>query len=524
MRLMRSCLLFALWSALHAPAVFAAEGLSTPAVDPQVPRVDFRGTTLGIDSFARGVRFAYGPGGPVAEFETRNLSFILAPPADSTFEPPAKAARGRYPETLVAGRPNQPDLVLLGGERHLRLFDAKTKTDLWRVEMPAAVQAVQLAAHGGTAVAALADGTVRWFETKAGALLLTLFPHPDRENWVAWTRSGYWFSSPGGRRIFAWQSTETAKENPNAIERILYIRDESRAARPPELRVTREGTFVHGVRVQEAVQAPAPAPAAAGRPEAPPEPPRPNLYLLAVGVSAYTNPSLRLDFPAKDAADVAAAWKAQEGKLYAKVETRVLADPKLADIQDGLEWLEKQTTASDVAVLFFAGHGINDPRTGEYWFLPREADFSARRRTLLSHRDLESVFASIPGKVLFFLDTCHSGNLLGGKSRDGAAPGELQAELLAELQSAGRGVVVFSATTGAGLAQEDVELGNGAFTKALVEALQGKADGNGDRSVWVAEIETYLGRRVRDLTGGLQTPTTAKPANLPDFPLALLPR
>lgn len=513
--MLRSSLLFALWSALLAPAAFAAE---EPAVDPQVPRVDFRGTTLYVDGFARNVRFSFGAGGPIAEFSTRESKLTLSPPDDSTFEPPAKAARGRYAEALVAGKPNAPHIVLLGGERHLRLFDAKTKTDLWRVEVPATVQAVHLSAHGGTAVAALGDGTLRWFDTKAGALLLTFFPQPDRENWVAWTRLGYWFSSPGGRQIFGWQSTETAKENQNSIERILSMRDEARAARPPELRVTKDATFLHGVRVPDTVQAPVPA-ASAAQPEPPPPPP-PSLYVLAVGVSNYLNPAFRLDFPAKDATDVAAAWETQEGKLYGKVETRVLADPRLAEIQDGLEWLEKQTTANDVAILFFAGHGINDPRTGEYWFLPREADLNARRRTLLSHRDLESVFASIPGKVLFFIDTCHSGNLLGGKSRDVAAPGEL----LAELQSAGRGVLVFSATTGAGLAQEDAELGNGAFTKALVEALQGKADGDGDRSVWVAEIETYLGRRVRDLTGGLQTPTTAKPANLPDFPLALLPR
>jgi hypothetical protein len=30
------------------------------------------------------------------------------------------------------------------------------------------------------------------------------------------------------------------------------------------------------------------------------------------------------------------------------------------------------------------------------------------------------------------------------------------------------------------------------------------------------------GRRVRDLTGGLQIPTSAKPANVPDFPLAVV--
>jgi hypothetical protein len=40
--------------------------------------------------------------------------------------------------------------------------------------------------------------------------------------------------------------------------------------------------------------------------------------------------------------------------------------------------------------------------------------------------------------------------------------------------------------------------------------------------VEVTEVEAYLGRRVRDLTGDLQIPTSAKPANVPDFPLAVV--
>jgi WD40 repeat protein len=246
---------------------------------------------------------------------------------------------------------------------------------------------------------------------------------------------------------------------------------------------------------------------------------KPTLYLFAVGVGAYANPTLKLDLPAKDARDIEAAWKLQEGGLYAKVEARVLTDGEATKnaILSGLEWLETQTTQKDVAVLFFAGHGINDPRTGEYLFLPHEADLASRRVTLLPHREVLSALAALPGKVLVFLDTCHSGNLLGTKTRDASD----LTRLLNEMASAESGLVVFSATTGRGLAQETKSWDNGAFTKALLEALGGKADQDKDKSIWIAEIETYLGQRVRELTGGLQTPATAKPDGLPDFPVAV---
>ncbi|HSK76492.1 MAG TPA: caspase family protein [Thermoanaerobaculia bacterium] len=249
---------------------------------------------------------------------------------------------------------------------------------------------------------------------------------------------------------------------------------------------------------------------------------KPSLYLLSVGVSHYRNPDFNLDLPAKDASDVAALWKAQEGRLYGAVETRLLTDQQATRdaILAGLEWLETRATQRDVAILFFAGHGLNDPRTGEYVFLPHNADLAARRTTLLPDREVRSALSSLPGKVLVFLDTCHAGNLLGDARTRG--PADL-GRLLDELAEAESGVVVFAAAGKEQKAQETPGWTNGAFTRALLEALSGKADLDGDRSLRVAEIESYLGTRVRDLTGGLQVPVTRKPGSVPDFPVAVLP-
>jgi hypothetical protein len=247
---------------------------------------------------------------------------------------------------------------------------------------------------------------------------------------------------------------------------------------------------------------------------------KPRLYVLAVGVSKYQDPELRLNLAAKDAIDFGAAWNEQRGRLYSGVEVRALTDAQATkgNILDGLEWLQRQVTAKDIAVLFFAGHGVNDP-TGVFYFLPVDADLEKLKRTGISQADITSTVASIAGKVLVFVDACHSGNLMGKEKRRGMV---VVSSVVNELASAENGAVVFSSTTGRQYALENMEWGNGAFTKGAVEGIRGKADYTTSGRITVNMLDLYVSERVKELTHGRQTPTTVKPPNVPDFPVALL--
>ena len=88
---------------------------------------------------------------------------------------------------------------------------------------------------------------------------------------------------------------------------------------------------------------------------------KPKLYVLAVGVGDYHDDNLDLQFSGKDARDFERAVKAQQGGLYREVETVLLTDKQATKdgILDGLDWIERQTTSKDVAMVFFSGHGIN---------------------------------------------------------------------------------------------------------------------------------------------------------------------
>jgi WD40 repeat protein len=249
---------------------------------------------------------------------------------------------------------------------------------------------------------------------------------------------------------------------------------------------------------------------------------KPKLYVLAVGVSAYEKPEYHLNYAAKDARDLAALL-GKGGPLYRGVETKVLTDAEADkdDILDGLDWIEKQTTSKDIAVILFSGHGINDSN-GDYYYLPVNADIDRLKRSGVPFSDIKTTVSHIAGKVLFFIDTCHSGNLMEAGRRAAGAERDIGA-VINELASAENGAIVFASSTGSQYSYEDPAWGNGAFTKALLEGLGGAADYNKTGRITVNMLDLYISERVKDLTGGKQTPTTTKPPNVPDFPVAMKP-
>jgi len=247
---------------------------------------------------------------------------------------------------------------------------------------------------------------------------------------------------------------------------------------------------------------------------------KPKLYVLAIGVSAYEKPEYHLNYAAKDARDLAALL-AKGGPLFRGVETKVLTDAQAGkdDILDALDWIEKQTTSKDIAVILFSGHGINDSN-GDYYYLPVNADIDKLKRTGVPFSDIRSTVSHIAGKVLFFIDTCHSGNLMEKGRRAAGAERDIGA-VINELASAENGAIVFASSTGNQYSYENPAWGNGAFTKALLEGLGGAAAVGQSGRVTVNMLDLYLSERVKELTGGKQTPTTTKPPNVPDFPVGM---
>ncbi|MCD6507412.1 caspase family protein [Candidatus Poribacteria bacterium] len=241
---------------------------------------------------------------------------------------------------------------------------------------------------------------------------------------------------------------------------------------------------------------------------------KPTLYILAIGVSGYPRKEWRLNFADEDAKSFVRFFKGQEGKLYGKVEAKLLVESEATrdNILDGLEWLSRSATQRDVVMVFISGHGVQDER-GNYYFFPHDGNLDHLLRSGVRWYDFQETLSSFPCKVILFVDTCHAGAVSGRK-------GVRMDDMIRDLVSEESGVVVMAASTGREVSVELPDRKHGAFTFALIEGLNGKADLNGDEAVYLTELDAYLTDRVKELTKGTQHPTTQKPTTIRSFPLA----
>jgi len=245
---------------------------------------------------------------------------------------------------------------------------------------------------------------------------------------------------------------------------------------------------------------------------------KPRLYILAIGISEYQNADYKLNYAATDANGFITEISKQKGNLYEDVVIKKLVDKGATkeSIEDGLQWIQDQTLQQDIAMIFYAGHGVND-NNGIFYMLPVGADINRLRSTCVNFEELKQTVSNIAGKVVVFIDACHSGNVMGGSNRRN--PGDINS-VVNELSSTQNGAVTFTSSTGKEYSLEDPSWKHGAFTLALLEGLSGKAAVPGKNKITVKSLDIYISERVKELTKGKQHPTSVVPPNVPDFPIA----
>ena len=244
----------------------------------------------------------------------------------------------------------------------------------------------------------------------------------------------------------------------------------------------------------------------------------PNLYVVVIGISEYFRSELRLEYADDDAKAMIRALRGQEGRLYRHINLKELYDTEAtrANIVEAIEWLQQNTTQKDVAILFIAAHGTNED--GKYFLVPADTDPDDLVTTGVSWQVFSEILGNLPSKVLLFLDTCHSGQL--GRDVQIAPRQTNNTEALRTLASEEYGVVILAASTGSESSLEHPDWGHGAFTKALLEAIeQGLADYSEDGIIYLRELDLYVADRVEALTDGAQHPTTQKPSTISRFPI-----
>ncbi|MFP3040601.1 caspase family protein [Treponema primitia] len=244
--------------------------------------------------------------------------------------------------------------------------------------------------------------------------------------------------------------------------------------------------------------------------------PLPNLWILSVGVNRYDDKIIKnLEYAVNDATEIINVFKAQEGKLYGKVNSLLIADgasiaPTRDAIMDNLSYLRK-AGQQDVVALFIAGHGMNDDG-GNFFFLPSDAAFDAdgsiRPSKAISHRDLYGVL-EIPGQKLVFIDSCHSEGVTGRQAVDGT-------QLARSLRVDGS-TVIFTSSQGTEYSQESRDYRHGIFTYSIITGMKGAADLIKDSRVSMMELAAYVMETVPTLTGEAQHPVADAPNGFRNF-------
>jgi WD40 repeat protein len=87
---------------------------------------------------------------------------------------------------------------------------------IWHIAVPSSAWAVNLTKNGRFALAALGDGTLRWYDTKDGRELLALLVNTD-ERWIAWTPEGYFDHSDGAASMIGYHINQGKKDSPKFI-------------------------------------------------------------------------------------------------------------------------------------------------------------------------------------------------------------------------------------------------------------------------------------------------------------------
>jgi hypothetical protein len=280
----------------------------------------------------------------------------------------------------------------------------------------------------------------------------------------------------------------------------------------------------------------------------------PKIYVISAGVDRYANADKwqrqglgfdNLTFAVKDAAAVQEALSKRTLELFDIGSTPLLLadavvtrDGWSAAVRDLAKSIRGQVEPDDLLVLFLAGHGMTNVEAGgAYAYLCHDADLTVSSpdgepvpsgKGAIGWDDLAPL-ADVPCRKLALVDTCHSGAL--GPAARSVAVRELQENM----------IVVLAAAADDQASQEADEWGHGAFTKVLLEGLEGRADVRGsgrlktrtsgpDGIVSLDELIQYVQDEVPRLTsqegGPPQTPTSS-PRELVSFvapPLAKVTR
>ena len=214
------------------------------------------------------------------------------------------------------------------------------------------------------------------------------------------------------------------------------------------------------------------------------------MYLMVVGINAYTNKINPLTYALPDATSFKEEIEKDSKTVLANVQTYFITDAKAnkAGIINAFNEIKKAAKPQDVFVFYYAGHGYINPANNEFYLV--SADVADGGESLLKNgvpaKELQQYAVDIQAqKQLFILDACQSAGAFDAMLKH---DGEQQKSLAVVARSTGTHWMAASGSTET--AKEFGQLGHGAFTYVLLQALKGQAASN--KMITVNGMKNFL--------------------------------
>ena len=249
------------------------------------------------------------------------------------------------------------------------------------------------------------------------------------------------------------------------------------------------------------------------------------MHLIVVGINNYKNPKLSLNYALADATAFKIEIEKDSKTILANIKTHFITD-EMANkkgITDAFMQVKKEAKPQDVFVFYYAGHGVIAGKEKEFYLVPTDVDDLKNVDDILKEkgiaaRMIQEYAVDIQAqKQLFILDACQS----AGAFQELLSSDANQQKSIA-MVARSTGTHWMAASGAQQFANEFSQLGHGAFTYVLLQALKGEAAAN--KMITVNGLKQFLQLKVPELMKKYNG-TAQYPASYgfgADFPVELL--
>jgi len=251
--------------------------------------------------------------------------------------------------------------------------------------------------------------------------------------------------------------------------------------------------------------------------------PNKNAYAIVIGIEEYRQKLPKADYAVHDAQVMTEYLTKVMGYPEENVITLINEHASNVDFAKYFEkWLLNNVEKDGTVFIYYSGHGAPNPKTGDAFLVPYDADPAFIDETGYSVKRLYDALGKLPAKeIVVALDSCFSG--AGGRSviAKGARP--LVMNLDKEIKPLAKNMTVMSASSGDEISSTYDEKGHGLFTYFFLKGLKGEGDANGDGRIDTGELFAYLKpnvqRTARKAYNNEQSPQIFSPADGKDVQL-----